>query len=325
MLHFVEGKIPFGVFKMNEICIIFNPSAGRNKLFSEKRVKKLEKIVGEHGFLRITNTKEELCAVAKECYEKKIKVLAISGGDGTTNCVLSQFTKIYQDQPLPFIALLKGGTMNLLEASLKMRGTPESRLKKLIRFIQKGIDVPIVNHTLLKVNDKMGFIFGNGAVANFMHVYYKGGDAGFIKALKLCIKACWESIYGSKFLQDLFAPIKATVQVGERNLPETSFVALLAATEKECGLGFKPFYRAREEQGKMHFLAVNVNPWELMWDLPRIRVGKKMTSPSVYDIVTDKVTIQTDDHYYYTVDGEMLNSSKKIELSGGPVVQLLAI
>lgn len=312
-----------GDSNMSKIGVVFNPFAGRNKYDSESNRKQLETILGDRGIVRETRSLEDLEKVAKEFLEKEIDILAISGGDGTNHCVLTKFFEIYKGNDLPVLTLLRGGTMNLLEQSLGMRGSPQERLQKLVNLIDKD-KCPVLKHTLLSVNDKLGFIFGNGAVANVMHEYYKDGKTGFKKAVALLIRAIGSILTSRRFIQKLFRPIKANVKIGNRTLPETEFVALMAATGKECGLGFKPFYRAREEQGKLHFLAINLSPMELFANLPRIRTGKKVASKAMHDIVTDKVEITTSKPYYYTVDGEIL-STTKLNISSGPIVKIVAI
>ncbi|BBM87856.1 diacylglycerol/lipid kinase family protein [Candidatus Uabimicrobium amorphum] len=309
---------------MKKIGVVYNPFAGKNKANPEKKQAVLEKIIGNRGIVRATQSIEDICNVAREFQEEGVDILGISGGDGTNQCVLTTFSEIYGEENLPLVALLRGGTMNLREQSLKMKGSPEARLKRLIKVLEKG-DCPTIKHTLLKVNDRYGCIFGNGTVTNIMEEYYHGGNPGFKKACVLFLKSLFSSITNQKFITKLFSPIEAQVKIGDETLPQQSFTALMAATTKECGLGFKPFYRAQEKAGYIHFLAIDLSPTEVMKNLHRIRAGKKIHSERVYDIVTKKVEIQTVKPYYYTIDGEMLNTSSNITLAAGPTVNLLAI
>ncbi len=308
---------------MQKIGVIYNPNAGANKYHPERKAN-LEKILGTRGILRETLQKDNLERVLQELHDEKIDILAMSGGDGTNQCVLTKLCNIYRQEPLPHILLLRGGTMNLLETSLKMYGTPEERLYRMVQYLQTG-EYPLISHTLLQVNHKFGFIFGNGVVANFMREYYQGGKTGALKIIKMLCKIVTSTITGNRYVRKLFHPIRARVQVGQERLPQTEFTGIMAATEPECGLGFKPFYRAREEQGKLHFLAFRMTPGELIKNLFRIWMGKKLNSKCVYDLVTDKVVIQPFDPNCYTVDGEMLNCTKRIELSPGPIAQVVAI
>lgn len=309
---------------MKKIGVVYNPFAGNNKIDPEKKQKILEDIIGPYGLVRATKSIEDIYSVAKEFQEEKIDILGISGGDGTNQCVLTAFSEVYGEDNLPIVALLRGGTMNLREQALKMKGSPEARLKRLVKVVKEG-KCPLMRHTLLKVNDQYGCIFGNGTVSNIMEEYYLGGNPGFKKACWLFMKSFVSSITNQKFIRKLFNPIEAEVKVGSHTLPQHSFTALMAGTTRECGLGFKPFYRAQEKSGYIHFLAIDLGPTEVMKNLYRIRTGKKIQGKGVYDIVTQKVEIQTSQPYLYTIDGEMLKNSDKIVLAAGPTLQLVAI
>jgi diacylglycerol kinase family enzyme len=309
---------------MYKIGIIFNPFAGNNKKKAVQRRSQLEKILGNRGVIYETTNMADLDRAAHEFHEANIEILGICGGDGTNHRVLTAFYKIYTDRELPLIGLLRGGTMNLLETSLGMKGNPENRLKKLVQVADSG-KYPVISHTLLCVNGKFGYIFGNGVIANFLHEYYQNGTPSLGQAVATFARTFWSAITGGNCIARVFKPIQAHVQVNDCMLPGTNFSALMAATEKECGFGFKPFYRAREEQGKFHFLALNMQPQDVLQHLAKFRAGKKVTSDSMYEVVTDKVMIETFEPYHYTIDGEMLNSTKTIALSAGPVVKLIMV
>lgn len=307
-----------------KIGLVYNPYAGGNRRKPEKRRQKLEAILGEYGILRETRSMEEIECVAREFCEKEIEILAVCGGDGSNHFTLTAFHRVYEGREFPLVALLRGGTMNLLEESLGMAGKPEKRLKKLIQVVKSG-RYPVISHTLLCVNGKYGYIFGTGVVTNFLSEYYKGGDTGLWKAISVFGRACWAGLTGRSYAQKILTPVKANVCIGKALVPEHSFVTIMAATEQQCGLGFKPFYRAREEAGKFHLLAATeVKPMEILQNLSRFRTGKKVYNPHLYDVVTDHVLVETFEPYYYTIDGEMLNSTRRLEISAGPIIRLLA-
>ena len=59
--------------------------------------------------------------VAADFRQSKIEILAINGGDGTISKTLTAFINEYGDEPLPKIAILKGGTINVVERTLLKR------------------------------------------------------------------------------------------------------------------------------------------------------------------------------------------------------------
>src|SRR5687768_275022 len=108
---------------MSGIGIITNPHSKLNKR-NPRRAELLGYIVGERGQLEITNTLADLERVAHEFREKKIHTLAISGGDGTICRTLTALIHAYGEVPLPRVALLRGGTINVLANNLGIKGAP---------------------------------------------------------------------------------------------------------------------------------------------------------------------------------------------------------
>ena len=98
--------------------------------------------------------------------------IAIHGGDGTLHKSLTAIIRAFQDRPLPIIAILPGGTMNVVASSLHLDGRPEGIVAELAALLHAGRPVPTVDRRCLKVGDIYGFVFGNGLMANFLEEYY---------------------------------------------------------------------------------------------------------------------------------------------------------
>ena len=118
---------------MAGIGIITNPHAKSNKQDPFKQ-ETMSYLLGKQGDFRITKSLDELKTVAKEFLENNISVLAINGGDGTIMRTLTIFKEIYKDHPLPLVAVLPGGTANVLAQNLKIKDSPELCLMKLVEM-----------------------------------------------------------------------------------------------------------------------------------------------------------------------------------------------
>src|SRR5690349_19758362 len=105
---------------MPGIGIIANPHSKLNKQNPERH-ELLGYILGQQGQLRLTESLEHLSKVAAEFHQKKIDILAINGGDGTISRTLTAIVNEYKGDPLPPIALLRGGTMNVLAQNLGVK------------------------------------------------------------------------------------------------------------------------------------------------------------------------------------------------------------
>ena len=181
---------------MPGIGIIANPHSKLNKR-DPRRYKILSYIAGEQGNLKTTNNFNELEDAAREFYQKNISILAISGGDGTISRTLSVFIKIYGQKKLPQIAILGGGTINVLAKNLGQQNTPEKNLYKLIEKFSSGEKIKYTMKNCLQV-DKVnyGFLFANGTTANFLNEYYKNKNNA-LGALMLILRLGVSSLYSS--------------------------------------------------------------------------------------------------------------------------------
>ena len=52
-------------------------------------------------------------------------------------------------------------------------------------MISEGREVKLFFRDTMKVGDKYGFLFGLGITSNFLVDYYRGGDTGTWKAIKV--------------------------------------------------------------------------------------------------------------------------------------------
>ena len=95
---------------MAGIGIIVNRNAARVRSFRGRIGEKLGFILGDPASLRETFEVSEIEDVARLFLDREIDILGIGGGDGSNQRVLSTFTRIYGDHPLPRVLLLRGGT-----------------------------------------------------------------------------------------------------------------------------------------------------------------------------------------------------------------------
>jgi diacylglycerol kinase family enzyme len=116
---------------MSGIGVIHNPFA-RGNMKRPWVVNKLREIVKGAGELWETKNVNELPKVAEDCLKKKTEILAVNGGDGTLHVVLSAFIKVYGESPLPKVISLRGGTMNTMSNSLKLKGRSQGILKQAV-------------------------------------------------------------------------------------------------------------------------------------------------------------------------------------------------
>ena len=167
-----------------------SPTRARASTSATRREpRKLGYLIGSHGTAEATQSLDDLYRVCEEFKKERIDILGISGGDGTMHHTLTAMIKTYGEQPLPLVAILRGGTMNTIANSLGIRGETPQLLFELVDKHRRGSPSTCSRTEILQVGDKYGFIFGNGIIYNFLHEYYATGNPSPATAAKLISRA----------------------------------------------------------------------------------------------------------------------------------------
>ena len=187
---------------VNSLGVIVNPHSGKN-LRSPNRLRDLREQLGHNGQFCLPQSVQELPEIIQELRANGMTTLAIDGGDGTIHQVINAAHKVYGSDPLPQIALLKGGTMNNIAHNV---GVPLlKRSHQLLAEVMTEQRITVVRHSLL-VDDKTGFIFGMGAVAQFLDLYeLPPGRPTVTKAIRMVLKLLGSAIINGAFSPETFA------------------------------------------------------------------------------------------------------------------------
>jgi diacylglycerol kinase (ATP) len=307
---------------MAGIGIIHNPFAKGN-LRRPWIAREIKTLVEGTGVFRETKNINELPTVAEEFIAQGIDTIAVNGGDGTLHLVLSAFVNVYQDRPLPRLMSLRGGTMNTMSNSLKIKGNTMSILKQAVKKYKSGEPFREKPQHLLKVNDKYGFMSGAGIVANFLDAYYSGSSTGPWQAAKLLGRAIGSAVMRTDFTKNLFklAPIRVTAD--GKVLDPREFTIFLACTIKELGLGFTPTPRAYDKPNHFHLIAATIKPFAVIPRMPVIWLGRDLVHPSIqYTAATREAVLEPRGPIRWTLDGEMYDTDGPLHYSVGPTVTI---
>jgi diacylglycerol kinase family enzyme len=252
-------------------------------------------------------------------------VLGICGGDGTVHHTLTRFYHVYGEKPLPKVATLGGGTMNMLMHSIKVLGPSEGIAHRLKAALEKPGSLQTVRRDTLLVEGKVGVIFGIGLVSNFLNAYYEGGNTGPLKAALVLQRGVYSVIRRTEYVNRLFAPARAKVSVDGKPVPYEAYTALLVQTIENLGIGFAPMYRAFEKPGHFHVIGSQMTPVRLVNHLPEIFFGRPMHHPDTFDEVARELVVSPETEVTYTVDGDMYSSTKDVHVSVGPTIDFLKV
>jgi len=263
---------------------------------------------------------------AKRFRDRGVDVLAINGGDGTAHVVLTALMRAYGADPLPRIALLRGGTMNTVASGIGVRGSPASLLGALVARYHAGAPIPEVERNLLCVpgeTPQYGFLFGNGLISNFLEVYYEGAEPSPVKAAWILARAAWSALTGGPLLARLMRPIDIEVEVDGVTWPRAAYLSIGAGTVDDIGLRFRPFALAPTHPGHVHAVAFGCTPAALVGELGRIWLARPMKAAGIRSVVTPRIVMRAETPIAYMVDGDFHTGASTLTVEAGPRVRLL--
>jgi hypothetical protein len=314
---------------MKPIGVIFNPLAHINRNQSKSQINALKEVLGERAWVLTTKSKDEIPIALKE-FNKEIKILAISGGDGTISSVLSSYINLFGDRDMPIIVPLKGGTINMIADDAGLSGNQITTCRELLRYIKSENELPTIERGLIRIIDKRynydnyAFTWIDGFLYKFIKWYRReGANAGI--ALKLILKSGIMSLTSTK--DDLFKEAESKVYLDDKKLPYDSHLFMAAGSIKRLVFGFRIF-REEAEAGEEFSVFYMRLPFfrKAVLQLPRfLYMGVKSdASGNFFNQSTRSAKIEG--NRGYVIDGEVYDSDEPIDirLEAGPKVKLLS-
>ncbi len=310
---------------MSRIGIISNPHAKLNKR-NPQRQKLLSYIAGEEGIWELTESLEALEAAVQNFKSRNVAVIAINGGDGTVSRTITAIIHIYGNQPLPQIALLRGGTINMLADNLGIKGSPEKLLFNLIFSYSQGLHIKTKILNTLNVAGNHGFLFATGLAPRFLSKFYenKTGAFGAIKlVLGLTLSGLFGGAFAGKIVKDEFYQIK----VDQYPPLDHTSIGITAGSVRKMPFRI-PFFKLVD--GDNHFFQIIVIKTRAVHAFIRILkivfANALKNNPDKISYIGRKLDIICEEPFEYTLDGELYNTpDKDLTLQLGAKIEFLLI
>ena len=309
---------------MPGIGIITNPHSKLNKR-NPQTPQLLGYILGEHGRLAVTQSLQDLSRVAVKFRDSNIEILAINGGDGTISKTLTAFLEAYGSKPLPKIALLRGGTMNVLANNLGISGTPPRILFRLCEAYAG--DTPLQSQTLtsLNVEGACGFLYADGVAYNVLDEFYQN-KTGPIGAAWLIVKLAISALLKGQMFYRLIQPQKLKLKSDDREV-EHSSLCIMAASIEKMPYGIKLFPSARQNPMAFQYFSVRCAAEKLISKIASIALLNK---PKDYESklggTSTSLSIKATPGYTYSLDGELFQStSVSVTIKTGPKIEFIIV
>jgi diacylglycerol kinase family enzyme len=113
-------------------------------------------LLGDHGRVFAPKTLDELASDAAALSANPPSVIAVHGGDGTLHRAVAALGKAFGDKPLPPLAILGGGTMNVVSASLGIRQKAAPFLTAIVGAVRAERPLETVRRRCLRIGDTLG-------------------------------------------------------------------------------------------------------------------------------------------------------------------------
>ena len=309
---------------MPGIGIITNPYSKLNKR-NPRRKHLLGYIVGEHGNLTITNSLEDLSRAAEKFKSSRVEVLAISGGDGTISRTLTAFHQVYGNEPLPKIAILGGGTINVLKSNLGLKGTPEQILYRLTQAFGTNDQLESKRLHAIDVDGNLGFLFGNGISSSFLEKYYEH-KSGPIGAAWWVLRVWFSSLFQGKLFRDIIQDWDFSLLRADGSSHRQRGVAVFCSTVRNMPLSIPLFTKLGDNEDSFQTICFGIRAKAILWQLPLSLLLPKKLNRLQTSFMTNKLEVTSSTKQNYTLDGELfLADGKTVSVGLGPELDFVTI
>jgi diacylglycerol kinase family enzyme len=314
---------------MPGIGIVYNRNAGKHNRFRKQLDERLVSLLGDSGVLRESSSIDQIDQVAKEFLDKNIDILGICGGDGSNHYVLSSFIRLYGTRQLPKVALLCSGTHNAHADSIGIRGNPTKILDNIVHKHNHREQFEIIHRNIMQINDgetiRYGFTMATGFMQRFMedlNVTHQGDSVAKTAQRLLSWIGSW-MVNGNK-IRKVFELQPARVIVDNHRLEWEKINGISISAMERLGLGFTPYPRAGEKLGYFAMSVLRVSPntfLRLMWDYKRSKIP---THPDQINGLCASIIQEAQTPLAYVLDGEIYKGSPRLEVTAGPVIDIIA-
>lgn len=310
---------------MAGIGIVSNPRAGRN-LGRPEMALELRRLAQGEGEVVEAETPEDLAAAAERFRREGVDLVAVNGGDGTSHRLVDALVAAYGREPLPALALLRGGAMNIVASAHGIRGPPLRLLARLLAQRRAGRPLRTVERDLLRVvadgaPARHGFLLGTGCAVAFLEAYAAGAPSR-LRAAALLLRAAASALAGGPFARALARREPMRILADGEEWQKPAYLAVLAGTVPETGLGFRPLARCEEQPGFFHAVGITARVPRVALSLPAIRLGRPWHRRVAMDAVARRLVIEPEAPLRFTVDGDLYRAERSLEVGVGPPVRV---
>jgi len=301
---------------MMRVGILHNPLSGRNRrkpdLFQEILARFPDVSCAE------VNTPSDILEALKTFAQGQVDCVVVNGGDGTIQAALGALFHHQPFEVMPRLAVVPGGTSNLIAGDVGLGKFAPNTLEQLFRNATSSApQLSIESRPILRIRfpeerePLHGMFFGAGAI-------YHGTQLGLQTKQSIGRFGEWGAgLIMLKFLLALATgsrkglnPISVRVTAGEVGPLEQEYLVLMVTTLDRLFLGMKPFWSTNS--GPLRFTSLRV-PYRHLWRvLPAVLRGESHPlATKEHGYMSENLSeIRLAFNSGFVLDGEVYTSSR---------------
>ena len=259
------------------IGVVINPLSGGNL----NGLGDIRRIIDDHPQVVHCDvqTPQDVLAALRDFARQEVDLLAVNGGDGTVQAVL---TTLFHHRPFetqPLLALLQSGTTSMTARDVGFCGSRVRSLKKLFSWAATGTGNPrVIDRPVLQVQapghpTRYGMFFGASAIYQGIQYFHRKlntkGLRGEVGPALTIFRFLWSAVrQGSDFIP----PVPVSVAMDDNPPQQFDSLVVLVSTLERLFLGLYPYWGS--ESGPLYYTAVRARPRHLLRALPSILRGR---------------------------------------------------
>lgn len=231
---------------MSRACLISNTDSGANV---KRGLDKVARVASASGLRhRTIDDIDKLDAVLRECAENGDGLIIVNGGDGTVRRVLEHVRNSGLFPAEPALALLRGGTTNMIHKDLGIPGRPEAALRRLLAVRDRNAFTVRRRHVLriagpAYAEPMYGFFLGTNAVLKGIlrtRARLHQVSVGWPSELLSIGGMAWRLFRRRVDRDPVLAPVGLEIRRDRETWQHTEHIMLLAMTVQTAILGVHP-------------------------------------------------------------------------------------
>lgn len=266
--------------RKRRVGVLVNPRSRRNTT----GVDALGRVLGRfpEALCRHVVTPEDVALALKEMAARPVDLLAVSGGDGTVQAVLTALGRGSGFDSAPPLAVLAGGTTNLTAADVGIDGEPAAALARLLAWAGgDGRDAQIVQRAVLRVEcgpDRpplFGMFFNAAGIVEITRARWasrRKARSALMRGGLGTAATVSRYLLGLALGRRVVAPTRIGVQLDGARQEPRDYLALFITSLVRMAGGMRPYWG--EGPGPLRYTAVAYQPKRLVLAAPALLRGR---------------------------------------------------